>query len=312
MIVMALKASLIKRPGQRRTFCTLYDGVRLANLIKSQVKENIIDFQSRNEHFKPKLVAIAVGNNPASDIYLKRKEEAAEYCGLDFNKISLQENVEEVFLRDLIEKLNNEKKVSGIIVQLPLPHHMSEIEICNSVSPAKDVDGFTQTNLGKLMQNVGEENNFIPCTALAVKKIISSLDMKAPNNAVVIGRSHNVGLPIQIILGSDRCKGGFDMTVTLCHRNTPPADLITALSSADLVVSAAGVPGLLHKNIIKPGAVVIDVGLNRVEGNKVTGDCERSVREVAGLLTPVPGGVGPVTVACLMYNTWLAATQQQL
>ena len=165
-------------PSQTRPLCTLYNGVKLANDIKSQVKQNVIEFQSRNERFHPKLVAIAVGNHPASEIYLKRKEEAAEYCGLDFNKISLKENTSEVYLRDLIEKLNSDRTVSGIIVQLPLPSHISEIEICNSVSPSKDVDGFTQTNLGKLMQNVGEDKNFLPCTALAVKKIISSLDIK--------------------------------------------------------------------------------------------------------------------------------------
>jgi len=281
----------------------------LATDIKTEVRQNLIDFQHGKEHFKPKLVAIAVGNIPASEIYLKKKEEAAKFCGLNFNKVPLRENVSEIYLRDLIQSLNSDKTVSGIIVQLPLPSHLSEINICNSVSPHKDVDGFTQTNLGKLMQSVGE-NSLIPCTALAVKKIVASLDIKAPTNAVVIGRSHNVGLPIQIILGADQTKGGFDLTVTLCHRNTPPADLIASLSSADLVVSAAGVPGLLHKNIIKPGSVIIDVGLNRVAGNKVTGDCHPSVRTVASLVTPVPGGVGPVTVACLMHNTSLAARLQ--
>ena len=176
--MISLKATMNKIPGGNRRICTLFDGVQLAKDIKNQVKQNIIDCQRVKEQFKPKLVAIAVGNNPASDIYLRRKEEAAQYCGLDFNKISLTETISELYLRGLIENLNNDKTVNGIIVQLPLPAHMREIEVCNAVAPSKDVDGFTQTNLGKLMQNVDEENNFIPCTALAVKKIISALNIK--------------------------------------------------------------------------------------------------------------------------------------
>ena len=161
-----------------RRLCTLFNGVKLAKEIKNEVKQNIVDNQRGNENFKPKLVAIAVGNNPASEIYLRRKGEAANYCGLDFSKVSLTENISELYLRGLIQSLNTDRTVHGIIVQLPLPSHMSEIEVCNAVSPAKDVDGFTQTNLGKLMQNVDEQNNFIPCTALAVKKIISALNIK--------------------------------------------------------------------------------------------------------------------------------------
>ena len=176
--MITLKATMSKIPCGNRRLCTLFDGVKLAKDIKNQVKQNIIDFQRGKEEFKPKLVAIAVGNNPASDIYLRRKEEAAKYCGLDFNKISLTESISELYLRDLIDSLNNDNTVNGIIVQLPLPAHMREIEVCNAVAPSKDVDGFTQTNLGKLMQNVDEENNFIPCTALAVKKIIAALDIK--------------------------------------------------------------------------------------------------------------------------------------
>jgi len=184
--------------------------------------------------------------------------------------------------------------------------------VCNAVSPGKDVDGFTQTNLGRLMQRT-DAATLVPCTALAVKKIISSLDTVNTfgGSAVVIGRSHNVGLPIQVILGADSSKGGLDMTTTLCHRHTPPAELARVLRSADLVVSAAGIPGIVHKNLVKPGCVVVDVGLNRVTDtsghNKVVGDAHKNVREVASIVTPVPGGVGPCTVACLMYNTLQAA-----
>ena len=180
--VRSLRAPVSQIPCEKRRICTLFDGVKLATNIKTEVKQNIIDFQYRHkqdgkEHFKPKLIAIAVGNIPASEIYLKKKEEAAKFCGLDFNKVSLKENISEIYLRDLIKSLNRDKTVSGIIVQLPLPSHMSEINVCNTVSSTKDVDGFTQTNLGKLMQNVGE-NSLIPCTALAVKRIVASLKIK--------------------------------------------------------------------------------------------------------------------------------------
>jgi len=218
-------------------------------------------------------------------------------------------------LLGIIDEINNDKTINGLIVQLPLPDHMCEVDVCNAVSSCKDVDGFTQTNLGKLMQR-SDKAALVPCTALAVKKIISSLGISTfGKSAVVIGRSHNVGLPIQVILGADGSKGGLDMTTTLCHRHTPQEELARVLKTADLVVSAAGVPGIIHKNILKPGCIVVDVGLNRVTdasgGNKVVGDAHKNVKEVASVITPVPGGVGPCTVACLMHNTLQAAKMQR-
>jgi len=164
------------------------------------------------------------------------------------------------------------------------------------------------------MQNI-TESTMLPCTALAVKKIIESLEMKTVGlNAVVIGRSHNVGLPISIILGADISKGGFDMTTVSCHRATAPKQLVKACRRADIIVSAAGVPGLVNPDMVKPGAVLIDVGLNRHRTNDgkdiVIGDMTKDVRKVASVVTPVPGGVGPCTVACLMLNTLKAAVLQ--
>lgn len=296
---------------QKRTVCTIFNGSQLAQDINTQVKNEINKTRTADQNFKPKLVAIAVGNNPASQIYLAKKQEAAQFCGINFDKISLPYNSTESDLIKMISDINNDSSIDGLIVQLPLPEHMNEVKVCNSVFPSKDVDGFTQTNLGRLMQRT-DQASLVPCTALAVKKIISSLGTTTFGaSAVVIGRSHNVGLPIQVILGGDSSKGGFDMTTTLCHRHTPPAELARVLRSADLVVTAAGVPGIVHKNLLKPGCVVVDVGLNRVTDdsgqNKVVGDAHKNVREVASVVTPVPGGVGPCTVACLMHNTLIAA-----
>jgi methylenetetrahydrofolate dehydrogenase(NAD+)/5,10-methenyltetrahydrofolate cyclohydrolase len=300
----------------RREIATMFDGHQLANKIKTEVKQELLEIQSLNSSFFPKFVAIAVGHNPASKIYLERKQEAASECRLKAKVLHLPEETSETRLLEIIQELNRDAGIHGIIVQLPLPLHLSEIKICNAVHPTKDVDGFTQTNLGKLIQNT-TESTILPCTALAVKRIVEELNLPTlGRNAVVIGRSHNVGLPISIILGADMSKGGFDMTTVSCHRATPTHQLARACLGADLIVSAAGVPGLLNKYLVKPGAVLIDVGLNRIRTaagkNVVVGDMNKDVKEVAGVVTPVPGGVGPCTVACLMYNTLLAAKLQNL
>jgi len=297
-----------------RNICSIFNGKELAQNIQKGVQSNIMKMKSENVNFTPKLVAIAVGKNPASEIYLEKKQEAAQVCGIGFDKVSLNHDTCEGTLLNIIREFNEDPTVNGVIVQLPLPSHMCEFTVCNSVSPIKDVDGFTQTSLGKLMQS-SDKPSFVPCTALAVKNIISSLKCDTfGRNAVILGRSHNVGLPIQIILGGDGHKGGFDMTTTLCHRHTPHGEMIKVLRAADFIVSAAGVPELIQKDMVKEGCVIIDVGLSRrvdaSGSNKVIGDVHRNVREVASIVTPVPGGVGPCTVACLMQNTFLAARNQ--
>jgi len=249
LALMLLRQSLVTNVFlHKRSVCTIFNGTQLAQDINSEVKNEISKIKSEDTKFNPKLVAIAVGNNPASQIYLARKCEAAQFCGISFDKISLAYDSKESDLIAMISDINSDSTIDGLIVQLPLPDHMSEVLVCNAVSPGKDVDGFTQTNLGRLMQRT-DAATLVPCTALAVKKIISSLDTVNTfgGSAVVIGRSHNVGLPIQVILGADSSKGGLDMTTTLCHRHTPPAELARVLRSADLVVSAAGIPGIVHK-----------------------------------------------------------------
>ena len=160
--------------NMKRTYATILQGVKLAKNIKEEVKEEVRKIQENNPLFHPKLVAIAIGNNPASKIYLSKKMEAAEYCGISFDRISLPLDTNEKKLVNMIEDLNQDTSINGIIVQLPLPAHMGEIRVCNSVSPDKDVDGFTQTNLGRLMQNT-DSSSLVPCTALAVKKIVQDL-----------------------------------------------------------------------------------------------------------------------------------------
>jgi len=297
----------------RRNVASLINGVELASCIKNEVKNELLSIRKSKENFSPQFVAIAVGNNPASKIYLKRKQEAALSCGLKSKVIHLEESISQISLLEIIQQLNQDASIHGIIVQLPLPNHLCETTVCNTVLPSKDVDGFTQTNLGKLMQKMSC-TTMLPCTALAVKKIIEREKIETyGKNAVVIGRSHNVGLPIAIILGADREKGGFDMTTVSCHRATPTHQLALACRSADIVVSAAGVPSLVDASMIKPGSTLIDVGLNRVKSENrdvVIGDFNKNVRQIECRLTPVPGGVGPCTVACLMYNTLLAAKIQ--
>jgi len=297
-----------------KNIATLIKGTDLANKIKLQVRNELINIRKAKPEFEPQFVAIAIGNNPASSIYLQRKQEAASFCGLKSKVSHFEETITQKSLIDVINRTNQDPSVHGIIVQLPLPNHLCETTICNAVHPDKDVDGFTQTNLGKLMQKMSERN-MIPCTALAVKKILESEGIETyGRTAVVIGRSHNVGLPIAIILGADKEKGGFDMTTISCHRATPSETLASVCRSADVIVSAAGVPDLVDKSMVKPGACLIDVGLNRVKSETgkdiVRGDFNKNVSQVDCKLTPVPGGVGPCTVAFLMYNTLLAAKLQ--
>lgn len=306
----------LKCHQQKRSVATLIKGQEAAKKILSQVSKDLEVLNSAG--IKPKVVVGVVGNDPASRIYLNRKKAAALKAGLDFEEIQLPDTVQMPEMLSTIKDLNHDRSVNGIIIQLPIPKHLDEQLVCNTVTTGKDVDGFTSRNLGNLVQGVGLGNSFVPCTPLAVLKILQNC---IPNpdfmgkNACVVGRSHNVGLPIALILQADHVKGGLDLTTTICHRYTPKEELVEALSKADVVVSAAGVPGLIKPEFVKPGAIVIDVGINRimVEGKaKIVGDVDPKVAEVAGYMTPVPGGVGPCTVACLLYNTVIAAKRQNL
>lgn len=279
------------------------------NILKNAA--NDVEKLSKNG-IVPTLAPIIVGKEiPQTEIYIKKKRELGEKIGV---KVEIQRlpNPNEKEILNLISKLNENPNIHGVILQLPLPKGLDEISLCNAISSDKDVDGFTKANLGSLAQG---NCPLIPCTALAVKHVLEEVKSRKEYcglRAVVIGRSLNVGMPIGILLQSDYEKGGFDMTLTMCHRRTK--DLALYTREADVIVSATGIPGLVKADEVKSGSIVVDVGLSRVktkEGKvRLVGDVESQVAEVAGFVTPVPGGVGPGTVAALMFNTIQAAKMQ--
>lgn len=242
---------------------------------------------------KPKLAAILVGKNPASEIYIKKKEEACQKVGIISKVFRLPEESEEVRLLDLIKRLNKDDSVHGILVQFPLPENFNQEVIMAAISPEKDVDGCHPLNAGKLF--LGNET-LVPCTAKGVIKILEQAGISLKGKNVVIANNSNiVGKPLALMLLKR------DATVEVCHKGTK--NLKDHTEKADILVVAIGVPKLIKKDMIKEGAVVIDVGINRVEG-KICGDVDfEEVKNKAGFLTPVPGGVGPMTVAMLMENT---------
>jgi methylenetetrahydrofolate dehydrogenase(NAD+)/5,10-methenyltetrahydrofolate cyclohydrolase len=279
---------------------------RLAGDIEKLRKVNVV----------PKLVPIVVGNVAASQVYIKHKVKAAAKAGLDCQVQHYPNEISQVELLERIEELNEDSSVHGIIVQLPLPNQLDEHTICNAVTISKDVDGFTTPNLGRLVQGVDADcqSSFVPCTPLAVLKILQyDVDINFKGlNACVAGRSHNVGMPIAMILAHDAIKGGLDLTTTICHRYTPPEEFAAAVATADVIVTAAGVPSMVTREMVKPGVIIVDVGINSIIDphtgkRKLVGDVHPDVAEVAGWMTPVPGGVGPCTVACLLHNTVLGA-----
>ncbi|OAD58646.1 Bifunctional methylenetetrahydrofolate dehydrogenase/cyclohydrolase, mitochondrial [Eufriesea mexicana] len=312
------KNVLITLHGSSRQFHTstilqkaiIINGKQIADEIQNELKTTVHDWVNDNKK-RPKLVALKVGNDPASKIYVEKKMKAANFIGIENYTIHLEENSLQQDLMKEIDCLNKDETVDGILVQLPLTKNMNEQEICQAITPCKDVDGFHLENLGGLALN---SNGIIPATALAVKELIIRNNIETfGKNAVVVGRSKHVGLPIALLLHADSKDktGALDMTTTICHRHTPHTELEKLTKLADLIVVAAGIPGLITKEMIKPGACVIDVGITRIKmGNKykLVGDVDfESIKTIAGYITPVPGGVGPMTVTMLMKNTILAA-----
>lgn len=286
------------------------DGKKIANEIQTELRTTVNNWTNEGKK-RPKLVTIIVGNDPASKVYVERKVKAANFVGIENYTIHLEEDKTQQDLIKEIDILNKDDTVDGILVQLPLTKGMNEREVCQAIVPSKDVDGFHLENLGSLALS---SNGIVPATALAVKELIIRSNIETfGKNAVVVGRSKHVGLPIALLLHADSKdeKDALDMTTTICHRHTPHTELEKFTKLADLVVVAAGIPGLITKEMIKPGACVIDVGITRVKiGDKcrLMGDVDfENVRDVAGHITPVPGGVGPMTVAMLMRNTVFAA-----
>lgn len=266
----------------------IIDGKEIAEKILGELKAKIGKMKE-----KPGLALVLVGDNPASEIYVSSKEktfrEVEGYC----ERHNLSKDTDEMELLGLVTKLNNNPKINGILVQLPLPKQIDENLITNSILPHKDVDGFTSVNLGHLFAG----NPILePATARAVMKLVESTGINLEGkNAVVIGRSNIVGKPVAMMLLEKNA------TVTICHSRTK--NLAEFTKKADVLVVAAGKPKLVTKEMVKQGAVVIDVGINRVDG-KIVGDVDfENVKEVAGFITPVPGGVGPMTIAMLMENT---------
>ncbi|XP_020282796.1 bifunctional methylenetetrahydrofolate dehydrogenase/cyclohydrolase, mitochondrial [Pseudomyrmex gracilis] len=301
--------------SQTRRAAVIIDGKKIAEEIQDELKA-VVDTCISAGKKRPKLVAILVGNHPSSKAYIGRKMQAAKSIGIESYTIHLGENITQAELLKEIDCLNGDPSVDGVLVQLPLPKDMNEKEVCQAIVPKKDVDGFHLENLGNLTL---DNSSIIPATALAVKELILRTKIETfGKNAVVVGRSKHVGLPIALLLHADGKgeTGALDMTTTICHRHTPHTELEKFTKLADLIVAAAGVPGLITKEMIKPGACIIDVGITRVktaDGKyRLVGDVDYdSVKEVAGHITPVPGGVGPMTVAMLMKNTVTTAMRNQ-
>jgi len=276
---------------------TIIDGKAVAKEVQKQIKEEVEGLE-RRWSIAPGLAVVLVGDDPASHIYVRNKERACKDVGIKSFEHLLPATVSEKELLSLVNQLNKDKNVHGILVQLPLSPHIHSERILQAISPYKDVDGFHPVNQGNLV--VGADG-FRPCTPLGVMKLLEAAgcDPKG-KNAVVVGRSNIVGKPVALMLLEKHA------TVTICHSRT--ASLRDEVGRGDIVVVAIGKAGIVRGEWIKPGAVVIDVGINRLPTGKLCGDVEFDVaKERAGAITPVPGGVGPMTICMLLYNTLKAA-----
>ena len=273
----------------------LIDGKTMAAEIRAGLRARTAALAERGR--RPGLAVILVGNDPASEIYVRNKGRACDDTGIRSETLRMPEETTQEQLEGEIRRLNADPAIHGILVQLPLPRHLDETRALMAIAPEKDVDGFHPVNAGKLLAG---QDTVLPCTPRGALHMLKSTGVPlSGREAVVVGRSNIVGKPMALLLLRENC------TVTLCHSRT--ADLAEHTRRADILVAAVGKPGLITGDMVKPGAVVIDVGINRVDG-KVVGDCDfASVSEKAGWLTPVPGGCGPMTIAMLMANTVEAA-----
>ena len=279
---------------------TILDGRELGRTIEKDLMSRIENLKGRGLH--PHLAVVIVGDDPASHVYVRNKEMACERCGIKSTRIDLDSSVTEIEILKVVEMLNLDESVYGILVQSPLPKGIDESLIIDAINPQKDVDGFHNVNLGKLVQ--GNTSGLLPCTPAGIMKILEFSDFETSGkNALVIGRSRIVGMPLSILLA----QRGIDATVTIAHSRTK--NLAEICRQADLVVAAIGRAEFVKPEWIKPGAMVIDVGINRIpdstrkSGSRLTGDVDPDVMDIAGWMTPVPGGVGPMTIAMLMSNT---------
>lgn len=277
----------------------ILDGKQLSLQLRDEYKNAVEKLKQQN--VTPKLVVITVGEDPASKVYVGQKEKMAQYIGFEFDWLTLDETISQKELHETIEALNNDSNVSGIIVQFPLPDHLDQIAVTEVIRPDKDVDGFHPYNMGKIVEGTGE---LYPCTPRGILRLLNRYDIEIQGKDVtVVGYSQIVGKPLSILLGN------LGSTVTITHLLTK--DLHRHLINADVVMVAAGSPHLVKAEDLKEGAIVIDVGINRLDNGKLVGDVDyEGVFEKVSAITPVPGGVGPMTVAMLMEQTILCACLQ--
>jgi methylenetetrahydrofolate dehydrogenase (NADP+)/methenyltetrahydrofolate cyclohydrolase len=282
---------------------TLIKGSEVSKQIREELRQEVAQLKEKH-NIVPGLATILVGEDEASKVYVGQKEKACKELGLYSERINLSGSTTEADLLGLIEKLNKNGKIHGILVQLPLPKHINETNVLYAIDPKKDVDGFHPVNVGKLMLG---EPDFIPCTPHGIQQLLIRSGIETNGaEAVVVGRSNIVGKPIANMLLQK--KKGANATVTICHTGTK--DIASHTRRADILIVAAGKPKTITADMVKEGVVVIDVGVNRLPTGLV-GDVDfETVKEKAKAITPVPGGVGPMTIAMLMYNTVQAAKMQ--
>lgn len=279
----------------------IIDGKQIAHEIQSEIK----NFTDSLKFRKPCLAVVLVGNHPASKIYVSNKIKACSSIGIESVKFEFPETLAETELLALIENLNQNQNVDGILVQLPLPQHINPLLVTQKITPEKDVDGFHPLNIGKMA--TGEGGGFIPCTPLGIKTIMQRMKIETEGKQVLIlGRSNIVGKPMALLL-MDR-SGSFNATVTVANRHTPNIEELC--QKADIIIAAMGSPLFVKSHMVKDGAVVIDVGMNKItiDGkHKFVGDVDfEHIKEKCSFITPVPGGVGPMTIAMLLSNTILS------
>ena len=273
----------------------IIDGKEIAKNLRSKIAEEVSGLDR-----PPGLAVILVGEDPASAVYVRNKELACKQAGFFSDKIIKSENITEEQLLEEVERLNNNPHIDGILVQLPLPKHINANKVIEHISPHKDVDGFHSENIGKLMQN---KSHLRPCTPKGVMTMLESIDCKIEGmNCVVVGASNIVGRPMAMELLNARG------TVTICNSRTK--DLAGKVRQADIIVVGVGIPEMVKGDWVKEGAVVIDVGINRLDDGSLVGDVDYdAIKETAGAIPPVPGGVGPMTIATLLENTLIAYKQ---
>ncbi|MAG15963.1 bifunctional methylenetetrahydrofolate dehydrogenase/methenyltetrahydrofolate cyclohydrolase FolD [Candidatus Woesearchaeota archaeon] len=266
----------------------IIDGKEIARKIREEIKKEVAALEK-----KPGLAAIIVGDNPASKVYVGMKRKTCEEVGIYSEEFKLPEETSEEELLELVRKLNKEDKIHAILLQLPIPKHINEEKALSAIALEKDVDGFNSVNIGKLVR--GNEAS-VPCTPKGIIRLLEEIGIEITGkNAVVVGRSNIVGKPTALMLLNRNA------TVTVCHSKTKYLGEIT--KKADIIVVAVGKPNMITESMVKEGAVVIDVGINKVDG-KLVGDADfENIKEKAGWITPVPGGVGPMTIAMLLENT---------